>query len=148
MHLLCTQWVQGLCGNIWKHNFVWISSFERWNHWRKKPRKSYPKKTHISPMGTQWVRPGLGNLWKVAFPMISPFELWNHWRIFSSKSYPQSVQPLQLELIKAKQKVLKNLKWSKINIYKDFGQRLLKSLKIFSVKKLSTDSPIRPALAR
>jgi len=36
----------------------------------------------------------------------------------------------------------------KINIYKDFAQRLLKSLKIFSVKKLSTDSPIRPALAR
>jgi hypothetical protein len=35
----------------------------------------------------------------------------------------------------------------KINIYKDFAQRLLKSLKIFSVKKLSTDSPIRPALA-
>jgi hypothetical protein len=32
----------------------------------------------------------------------------------------------------------------KINIYKDFVQRLLKSLKIFSVKKLSTASPIRP----
>jgi hypothetical protein len=80
--------------------------------------------------------------------MISPFELWNHWRIFPSKSYPQSVQPLQFELIKAKQKVLKNLKWSKINIYKDFAQLLLKSLKFFSVKKLSTDSPIRAALAR
>jgi hypothetical protein len=35
----------------------------------------------------------------------------------------------------------------KINIYKDFTQRLLKSLKIFSVEKLSTDSPIRAALA-
>jgi hypothetical protein len=33
----------------------------------------------------------------------------------------------------------------KINIYKDFAQRLLKSLKIFSVKKLSTASSIRPA---
>jgi hypothetical protein len=36
----------------------------------------------------------------------------------------------------------------KINIYKDFAQRLLKSLKIFSAKKLSTASPLRPALAR
>jgi hypothetical protein len=36
----------------------------------------------------------------------------------------------------------------KINIYKDFAQRLLKSLKIFSVKKLSTDSPISAVLAR
>jgi hypothetical protein len=35
----------------------------------------------------------------------------------------------------------------KINIYKDFAQRLLKSLKFFSVKKLSTDSPIRAAVA-
>jgi hypothetical protein len=35
----------------------------------------------------------------------------------------------------------------KINIYKDFAQRLLKSLKIFSVKKLSTAYPNRPALA-
>ena len=36
----------------------------------------------------------------------------------------------------------------KINIYKDFAQRLLKSLKNFSVKKLSTARPIPPALAR
>jgi len=36
----------------------------------------------------------------------------------------------------------------KINIYKDFTQRLLKSLKIFSVKKLSTANSIRDALAR
>jgi hypothetical protein len=36
----------------------------------------------------------------------------------------------------------------KINIYKDSAQRLLKSLKIFSVKKLSTASPIRPAQTR
>jgi hypothetical protein len=36
----------------------------------------------------------------------------------------------------------------KTHIYKDFAQRLLKSLKIFLVKKLSTDSPIRPALDR
>jgi hypothetical protein len=36
----------------------------------------------------------------------------------------------------------------KTNIYKDFAQQLLKSLKIFSVKKLSTASPIRAALAR
>ena len=99
MRLLGTQWVRKQRWNLWKLTFVWISSFERWNHWRKKPRKSYPKKMHISPMGTLWVRPGCGNLWKVAFPMISPLELWNHWRIFSSKSYPQSTQPLQLELI-------------------------------------------------
>jgi hypothetical protein len=33
----------------------------------------------------------------------------------------------------------------KINIYKDFAQQLLKSLKIFSVKKLSTVSPICPS---
>ncbi|MFM2033802.1 MAG: hypothetical protein RJA32_437, partial [Pseudomonadota bacterium] len=31
----------------------------------------------------------------------------------------------------------------KTHIYKDFAQQLLKSLKIFSVKKLSTASPIR-----
>jgi hypothetical protein len=36
----------------------------------------------------------------------------------------------------------------KINIYKDFAQLLLKSLMIFSVKKLSTDSPIRLALGQ
>jgi hypothetical protein len=36
----------------------------------------------------------------------------------------------------------------KINIYKDFAQRLLKSLKFLSVKKLSTADPIRVALAR
>ena len=99
VHLLGTQWVRKPRRNLWKLTFVWISSFELWNHWRKKPGKSYPKKTHISPMGTLWVRPGCGNLWKVRFPMISPLEYWNHWRIFPSKSYPQSAQPLQLELI-------------------------------------------------
>jgi hypothetical protein len=36
----------------------------------------------------------------------------------------------------------------KTHIYKDFAKRLLKSLNIFSVKKLSTASPIRPALTR
>jgi hypothetical protein len=36
----------------------------------------------------------------------------------------------------------------KTHIYKDFAQQLVKSLKIFSVKKLSTASPIRPAQAR
>jgi hypothetical protein len=36
----------------------------------------------------------------------------------------------------------------KINIYKDFAERLLKSLRIFSVKKLSTTYPNRPALSR
>jgi len=35
------------------------------------------------------------------------------------------------------------LKSMKTHIYKDFAQQLLKSLKIFSVKKLSTASPIR-----
>jgi hypothetical protein len=40
------------------------------------------------------------------------------------------------------------LKSMKTHIYKDFEQRLLKSLRIFSAKKLSTASPIRPALAR
>jgi hypothetical protein len=39
-------------------------------------------------------------------------------------------------------------KYMKTHIYKDFAQRLLKSLKIFSVKKLSTASPIRHALTR
>jgi len=43
---------------------------------------------------------------------------------------------------KAKQKSMKTM------LSKDFGNLVLKSLKIFSVKKLSTDSPIRPALAR
>jgi hypothetical protein len=42
---------------------------------------------------------------------------------------------------KAKQKSMKT------QLSKDFAQRLLKSLKIFSAKKLSTDSPIRAALA-
>jgi hypothetical protein len=36
----------------------------------------------------------------------------------------------------------------KTHIYKDFAQWLLKLLKNFSVKKLSTANPIRPALAR
>jgi hypothetical protein len=35
----------------------------------------------------------------------------------------------------------------KINIYKDSVQRMLKSLKFFSVGKLSTTNPIRSALS-
>jgi hypothetical protein len=42
---------------------------------------------------------------------------------------------------KAKQKSMKTM------LSKDFAQRLLKSLKFFLVKKLSTDSPIGAALA-
>ena len=85
MRLLGTQWVRKQRWNLWKLTFFWISSFERWNHWRKIPRKSYPNKTHISPMGTKWVRPGCANIWKVAFIWISSFERWNHWRKFSLK---------------------------------------------------------------
>lgn len=29
--------------NLWKHNFLKISVVQRWNHWRKKPSKSYPQ---------------------------------------------------------------------------------------------------------
>jgi hypothetical protein len=40
------------------------------------------------------------------------------------------------------------LKSMKTMLSKDYAQRLLKSLKIFSVKKLSTANPIRAAQAR
>ena len=89
MRLLGTHWVRKHGGNLWKSTFVWISSLERWNHWRKIPLKSYPEKTHICPMGTQWVRAPRRNIWKLTFIWISSFEHWNHWRKIPCKSYPK-----------------------------------------------------------
>ena len=44
VHLLGTQRVRKQRWNLWKLTFVWISSFERWNHWRKNRAKVIQRK--------------------------------------------------------------------------------------------------------